>query len=77
MPNEIGNVLQSSQEDIEHILGVPVWPLLKSHDVLKGYRFQVIDSNWKVCTQDPAPGQTFDKTTIIDFGVVKLEETCP
>lgn len=77
MPSEIGNVLQSSQEDIEGILGVPVWPLLQSHDVKEGWRFQVLDSDWKVCDQDPAPGATFDETTVIDFGVVKLDERCP
>ena len=77
MPNEVGHVLQSAQEDIEGMLGVPVWPLLKSHDVKEGWRFQVLDRDWKVCDQDPAPGDSFDDTTVIDFGVVKLDERCP
>jgi hypothetical protein len=77
MPNEVGAVLQDAQEDIEHILDVPFWPLLKSHDVKDGWRFQVLDRDWKVCNQKPAAGAPFTDKTTIDFGVVKLDETCP
>lgn len=77
MPNEVGAVLQDAQEEIEHILDVPFWPLLKSHDVKDGWRFQVLDRDWKVCDQEPSPGATFDESTTLDFGVVKLDEHCP
>lgn len=77
MERTCGHVLQDAQEDIEDILGVPVWPLLQSHDVKDGWRFQVIDRDWKVCDQKPAAGGTFTESTVVDFGVVKLDEECP
>ncbi|MFC6153085.1 hypothetical protein [Nocardioides yefusunii] len=77
MPNTLGVDLQSAQEAVKDLLGVPVWPLLRSHDVLEGWRLQVLDAHWKVCGQEPAPGETFTEETIVDFGVVKLAETCP
>lgn len=77
MPNALGLDLQSAQEAVKALLGVPVWPLLQSHDVKDGWRLQLIDSQWQVCDQDPAAGETFTTETMIDFGVVKLDETCP
>ncbi|MFD9166816.1 hypothetical protein ACFVZ8_33240, partial [Streptomyces sp. NPDC059558] len=40
-------------------------------------RNQVLDRNWKVCTQTPRGGTTTGTDTKIDFGTVKNEETCP
>ncbi len=49
-----------------------------SHDLL-GTRSQVLDANWRVCTQNVPAGQrvTGNAEGVIDLGAVKLEETCP
>jgi hypothetical protein len=75
MPNEVGRVLQDAQDDIQRVSGDPVF-FSHSHDLL-GSRFQILDRDWKVCTQNVAPGQTVSAIGHIDFGVVKLSESCP
>jgi hypothetical protein len=75
MPNEVGKVLQVAQDDIQRVSGDPIF-ISHSHDLI-GTRFQVLDSNWKVCDQNVAPGRRVSATGHIDFGVVKLAETCP
>jgi len=40
-------------------------------------RFVLVESNWQVCTQNVEPGQQLTTESQIDFGVVKLEESCP
>jgi hypothetical protein len=52
--------------------------LSTSHDAL-GSRMQVLDRDWKVCDQSVPAGQqvTGNVEGQIDFGVVKLSETCP
>ena len=74
MPSVVGMDLQSAQ-DLIQTNGVF---LSLSHDLL-GTRNQVLDANWRVCTQNVAAGQrvTGDVEGAIDLGVVKLEETCP
>jgi hypothetical protein len=74
MPSVVGMNLQDAQNLIQTN---GVW-LSVSHDLL-GTRNQLIDSNWKVCDQNIAPGQrvTGDVEGAIDLGVVKLEESCP
>ena len=42
----------------------------------RGQGYQVVDRNWKVCSQSVAPGTTITKGARIDFGTVKLDETC-
>ncbi|MEV6575812.1 PASTA domain-containing protein [Streptomyces sp. NPDC051577] len=73
LPNMIGKGLQSAQDEAQ----AAGFPLLKSHDSLGRDRNQVLDRAWKVCTQTPAAGSAVDTATTIDFGTVKLEETCP
>jgi hypothetical protein len=75
MPNEVGKDLQSAQDDIQRASGDPVF-FSHSHDLL-GSRFQVLDSNWQVCTQNLPAGSKASDVEHIDFGVVKLSETCP
>ena len=41
-----------------------------------GNRVQLLDRDWKVCFQTPAPGP-HPSDTEVDFGTVKLEESCP
>jgi hypothetical protein len=74
MPSVVGMDLQSAQDLIQtHGVFLSV-----SHDLL-GMRNQVLDANWRVCTQNVPPGQqvTGDVEGAIDLGVVKLEEACP
>lgn len=49
---------------------------LTSHDATGQGRLQVLDRNWKVCSQSPAAG-THKYNTVVDFGAVKDEESCP
>lgn len=75
VPNEVGNGLQDAQDDVQRASGDPVF-VSHSHDLL-GDRFQILDSDWRVCTQNVAPGTKVGPTAHIDFGVVKLNESCP
>jgi Protein of unknown function (DUF2510) len=75
MPNEIGTDLQSAQDDIQRVSGDPVF-FSHSHDLL-GDRFQILDRDWQVCTQNVAPGQRVSAIGHVDFGVVKAYESCP
>lgn len=68
----VGMGLQSAQDKAQE-LG---FYRLKSHDALGRGRNQISDRNWKVCTQTPQPG-AHPTDTRIDFGTVKLDETCP
>jgi hypothetical protein len=74
MPNFVGMDLQSAQNLVQEN-GVF---LSRSHDLL-GSRNQLVDSNWIVCDQNIPAGQqvTGDAEGLIDFGVVKREESCP
>lgn len=77
MPDMRGKNLQDAQNEIQR-LGVF---FSISHDML-GSRSQLLDSNWQVCDQTPAAGTRItgpasDWEGKIDFGAVKLEETCP
>jgi hypothetical protein len=77
MPSFVGMILQDAQDKVQ-TYGIF---FSRSHDLL-GSRSQVIDSNWKVCTQTPAKGtrmrgKASDFEGKIDFGAVKLTESCP
>lgn len=77
MPDLVGSNLQDAQDAIQ-TLGVF---FSVSHDLL-GSRSQVLDSNWQVCDQSPAPGTPIkgpaaDYEGKIDLGAVKLNENCP
>ncbi|MFJ5730948.1 hypothetical protein [Streptomyces paradoxus] len=50
---------------------------LTSHDALGRARMQILDRDWKVCSQEPAVGAKVSTNTELDFGVVKLKESCP
>jgi hypothetical protein len=47
-----------------------------THDASGRMRAQIIYTDWKVCFQTPDPG-VLPTTTRVDFGVVKLAESCP
>ncbi|WP_166391194.1 hypothetical protein [Nocardioides ochotonae] len=73
MPATVGMVLQDAQ-DLLQSQGSFV---LTQTDATGAERFQVLDSGWKVCWQDPAPGTVTPLSTMVDLGTVKLDERCP
>ncbi|MEU9086290.1 hypothetical protein [Streptomyces sp. NPDC048357] len=73
VPNFVGQVLQSAQDGAQ----AAGFYFLSSHDALGKNRNQVLDRNWKVCTQTPPAGTATGTDTKIDFGTVKNEESCP
>ncbi|MDK9495225.1 PASTA domain-containing protein [Streptomyces katrae] len=73
LPNMVGKGLQTAQDEAQ----AAGFFVLKSHDALGRDRLQALDRNWKVCSQNPAAGGAVDTGTTVDFGAVKLEETCP
>ncbi|MFD7597789.1 hypothetical protein ACFV6D_32785 [Kitasatospora sp. NPDC059812] len=72
LPNFVGMGLQFAQDTAQKA----GFYTLTSHDALGRNRNQISDRNWKVCTQNPAPGD-HPTTEKIDMGAVKLDETCP
>jgi hypothetical protein len=76
MPNLVGSVLQDAQDQIQATTGGKVI-ITTSHDATGQGRTQVLDSNWKVCSQSIAAGQPITRRSKIDFAAVKLSESCP
>ena len=77
MPNFVGMNLQDAQNKVQ-TYGIF---FSTSHDAL-ATRMQLVDSNWKVCSQTPAVGKLMkgdaaDFEGVIDFGAVKMAESCP
>lgn len=73
VPNLIGKGLQAAQDAAQ----ADGYYNLTSHDDLGRGRNQILDRDWKVCTQTPKAGTTASTGTKIDLGAVKLTETCP
>lgn len=76
MPDLVGQVLQDAQDQIQALTGGAIF-FTGSHDLSGEDRNQVLDANWKVCTQNVAPGTAVTPESTIDVGVVKLDEACP
>ena len=74
MPNEIGKVLQAAQDDLQRVSGNPLY-YSASTDATGAGRMQIVDRNWKVCTQN-VPAGTIVTDQTISFGAVKLDESC-
>ncbi|MFI1422354.1 PASTA domain-containing protein [Streptomyces sp. NPDC020731] len=72
LPDMVGKGLQSAQDEAQ----AAGFSFLTSHDALGRGRNQILDRGWKVCSQTPEPG-THATDTEVDFGTVKLEESCP
>ena len=69
----VGKGLQTAQDDAQ----AAGFSNLTSHDATGRARHQILDRDWKVCFQTPAAGTTASSGSRLDFGVVKLDETCP
>jgi len=75
MPNLVGENLQDAQNAIQSLTDYRIF-VTHSHDASGAHRLQVVDSNWQVCSQNVKPGKTITTGTAIDFGAVKLGESC-
>ncbi|MEU6371250.1 PASTA domain-containing protein [Streptomyces sp. NPDC046931] len=73
VPNFVGMGLQSAQDTAQSA----GFYTLKSHDALGRGRHQILDRDWKVCSQNVKAGSSASTDTELDFGAVKLAETCP
>jgi Protein of unknown function (DUF2510)/PASTA domain len=73
MPNVVGQNLQLSQDQLQALGSY----LMDQTDAAGLSRVQVLDSNWQVCAQSPAPGKTVPVDTMVVLSSVKLAEQCP
>ena len=73
MPDLVGTVLQDAQDRLQS-LGSYV---LDQEDASGLGRFQVLDSNWIVCRQSPAPGNDVSVDRVVTLWSVKIGERCP
>ena len=76
MPNEVGKVLQTAQDDIQRVSDNPIF-FTHSTDAAGQGRHQILDSDWRVCSQNIAAGKRVSQKTDITFSVVKIDEACP
>ena len=75
MPNLVGSNLQEAQNAIQELTDFEI-PITTSHDETGAGREQLLDRNWKVCTQNVAAGEEISSTSRIDFGTVRTDERC-
>jgi hypothetical protein len=75
MPNLVGKNLQAAQDAIQELTAFEI-PVTTSHDATGAGREQLLDRNWKVCSQNIAAGAEINSTSRIDFGAVRTDERC-
>jgi len=73
MPNLVGENLQLAQDRLQALGSY----LVDQQDAAGLNRVQAIDSNWKVCSQKPAPRTKVPVDTMVILAAVKLSEQCP
>lgn len=73
MPNLIGKNLQGSQDLLQSMGSY----LMSQEDATSAGRVQILDRNWKVCSQDPAPGTRVSVDALVTLWNVKNNESCP
>ena len=73
MPNVVGKNLQDAQDELQALGSL----LIDQKDASGQGRLQVNDSNWTVCTQDPAAGVAAPIQTVVILASVKDDEVCP
>jgi hypothetical protein len=76
MPDEVGQILQDAQDDIQRVSGNPIF-FSHSTDATGDGRHQILDADWKVCSQNIPAGTAVDQDSDISFAVVKTYEDCP
>lgn len=75
MPNEVGRNLQDAQDDVQAVSGNPLF-FTRSTDATGAGRHQILDRDWKVCSQNVPAGTSVGAEADIVFSVVKLTERC-
>lgn len=75
MPALVGQNLQAAQDAIQ-ALSTDGIVYTSSHDTTGAGRQQVLDRNWKVCSQSIEPGARITAESAIDFGAAELTESC-
>ena len=73
MPRLKGRTLQDAQDLLQSRGSY----LLDQVDATDQERFQLLDANWKVCSQSPAAGTRPLKTKLVRLEAVQLDERCP
>ncbi|MEU6818089.1 PASTA domain-containing protein [Streptomyces sp. NPDC046860] len=73
VPDFVGMGLQSAQDTAQ----AAGFYGLRSHDSLGRARHQILDRDWKVCSQNVKANSSAATDKVLDFGAVKLAETCP
>ncbi|WP_159449219.1 Ltp family lipoprotein [Demequina sp. NBRC 110055] len=73
MPDLVGDNLQDAQDELQDLGSY----FVDQEDASGDERTQVLDSNWQVCTQDPAAGDEVPIETVVVLASVTLDETCP
>jgi PASTA domain len=73
MPALVGMVLQDAQD----LLQTKGSYVMDQQDARGLERLQVLDANWKVCSQSPKKGTNVATDTTIVVRSVKLIESCP
>lgn len=75
MPDFVGSTLQDAQNGVQDLTNFEI-AVTTSHDSTGAGRQQLLDRNWKVCSQNVPPGTTITGGTRIDFGSVQVGEDC-
>lgn len=73
MPKVVHLNLQDAQDKLQSLGS---W-VMDQQDASGLDRFQIIDSNWKVCSQKPKAGKVVPIDTMVVLKAVKLDEKCP
>lgn len=73
MPKLVGKNLQDAQDQLQAQGSY----LMDQQDASGLGRFQMLDSNWKVCWQKPAAGKVVPIDSVVVLASVKLTEKCP
>ena len=73
MPSVVGMVLQDAQDLLQERGSY----LMDQADATGQGRFQFLDSNWRVCSQEPAAGAPLSAAQVVTLSAVKLDEACP
>ena len=58
------------------VAALPSSTSITAKDISGRHRLVIIQSDWQVCSQAPAPGAQFNGQPVA-FGVVKVGEGCP
>ncbi|MFW7414078.1 Ltp family lipoprotein [Demequina sp. SO4-18] len=73
MPDVVGTNLQDAQDSLQALGSY----FLDQEDASGEDRTQIVDSNWRVCTQEPVAGTEIPIEATVILASVKEDEPCP